>query len=97
MGDKLHSGKAGYDPETDPAVIARRNALFEQYVTPFTNMIYKLCIKYSFSSYNVQENYVEVLVNLYRGIETYDPTKSIRTWLHIVTRIRPGEKTRYRK
>lgn len=86
MGAETSQGKQYIDRETDPEVAARRNALFKRYVTPFYNMIYKLCIKYSFSSYNVEENYTEVLVNLFRGIETYDPRRPIRTWLHICTK-----------
>ena len=74
------------DKELDPQVIARRHELYNKYVAPFYNMIYKLCIQYSFNPRNVQENYNEVLVNFYRRIETYDPERSIRTWLHIVTK-----------
>lgn len=74
------------DLELDPEVIARRHELFEKFVVPYFNMIYKLCIRYSFSSENVEENYTEVLVNFYRRIETYDTNKSIKTWLHIVTK-----------
>lgn len=74
------------DKETIPEVIAKRSELFKQYVAPFYNMIYKLCIKYSYSSYNVEENYTEVLTNFYRRIETYDPSRPIRTWLHICTK-----------
>ena len=74
------------DKETDPEVIARRTALYNKYVTPFYNMIYKLTMQYSFKSENVEENYTEVLINFYRRIETYDPRRSIRTWLHICTK-----------
>ena len=74
------------DVELDPEVQRRRNALFEQYVYPYRNMIYKLCIRYSWDSRNVEENYTEVLANFYRRIETYNPNLSIRTWLHIVTK-----------
>lgn len=84
------------DKETDPEVIARRHELYDKYVAPFYNMIYRLCIRYSYKPCNVQENYTEVLANFYRRIETYDPSKSIRTWLHIVTKrqIRAIEKRR---
>lgn len=74
------------DKETDPEVAARRNKLFNQYVAPYYNMIYKLCIKYSYKSQNVQENYIEVLINFFRRIETYDTSRPIRTWLHICTK-----------
>lgn len=67
-------------------VAKKRNALFAQYVEPYKNMIYKLCIDYSFHSRDVEENYTEVLANMYRYIETYNPEMSIHTWLHIVTK-----------
>lgn len=66
-------------------------------MSPFYNMIYKLVIQYSFSSSNVEENYNEVLINFYRRIETYDPERPIRTWLHIVTKRHVFELERRRK
>ena len=86
MGAQICQEEDYIDFETDPEVAARRNKLFNQYVAPFYNMIYKLCIKYSFSSCNVAENYNEVLINFFRRIETYDPKRPIRTWLHICTK-----------
>lgn len=86
MGAQTSQNGQYVDKETNPEIIARRNALFQQYVAPFFNMIYKLCIKYSYNSRNVEENYTEVLVNFYRRIETYDPNRPIRTWLHICTK-----------
>ena len=86
MGTQVHQKQKRVDKELDPAVAAKRSALFQQYVTPFYNMIYKLCMKYSYDSRNVEENYTEVLVNFYRRIETYDPNRPIRTWLHICTK-----------
>ncbi|NDV63922.1 RNA polymerase sigma factor [Bacteroides sp. 224] len=60
-------------------------------------MVYKLCINYTYNSANVEENYTEVLVNFYRRIETYDPNRSILTWLHIVTKRQIAEIERKRK
>lgn len=76
----------GYDPEVDPKVIEKRQTLFSKYVEPYLNMIYKLVMNYSYRKQNVEENYTEVLVALFRGIHTYDPSRSIHTWLHIVTK-----------
>lgn len=67
-------------------VAKKRRALFAQYVEPYKNMIYKLCIDYTYHSCNVEENYNAVLANMYRYIETYDTSMSIHTWLHIVTK-----------
>lgn len=85
------------DTELNPEVAVVRNALFEKYVTPYLNMIYKLCMNYTYESANVQENYTEVLTNFYRRIETYDESRSIRTWLHIVTKRHIAELERRRK
>lgn len=67
-------------------VAAKRKALFDKYVTPYQRMIYKLVMRYTFKSSNVEDNYVEVLTNLYKYIETYKPDRPIKTWLHIVTK-----------
>lgn len=49
-------------------------------------MIYYLCIKYTDKSEDVEENYTTALTNLYRGIETYNPKREIKTWIHICTK-----------
>ncbi len=85
MEEQIHSAERP-ERDLDPAVIKRRNELFQEYVAPFYNMIYKLVMQYSWSPAHVEENYNEVLVNFYRGIETYDSERSIKTWLHIVTK-----------
>ena len=95
MGAQVHD--AITDTELDPKVAERRNSLFDQYVKPYLNMVYKLCINYTYNSANVEENYTEVLVNFYRRIETYDPERSILTWLHIVTKRQIAEIERKRK
>lgn len=77
---------ADYQTGIDDQSVERKHILFERYVTPYTNMIYKLCIKYTFDPQDVEDNYVEVLANFYKYIETYKPEMSIRTWLHIVTK-----------
>jgi RNA polymerase sigma factor (sigma-70 family) len=75
-----------YDREVEEEVAARRNALFNQHIMPYRNMIYKLCMRYSDNMEDVEENYTIVLTTLFRGIETYNPERSIRTWIHIVTK-----------
>ena len=87
----------GYDREVDPEVARKRNELFQQYVMPFQNMIYKLVMNYTYDSWNVEENYNEVLINFFRRIETYDTSRPIRTWLHIVTKRMVAELERRRK
>lgn len=85
MGTKESQvARRGY--ELNPETAKRRNALFDQYIKPYFNLVYKLCMKYSASPATVKENYSLVLTNLYRGIETYDPEKPIMTWIHICTK-----------
>lgn len=66
--------------------VRRRTELFNKYVLPHKNLVYKLCIQYSYSPSDIEDNYNEVLVNFFKYIETYDPARSIQTWLHIVTK-----------
>lgn len=86
MGEAIQEAAERIDHELTPEVATRRNALFDKYIRPYFNMIYKLCIKYSDSSEDVEENYAMVLTTLFRGIETYDPSREIKTWIHIVTK-----------
>ena len=69
MGTK-ESQVARREYELNPETAKRRNALFDQYIKPYFNLVYKLCMKYSASPATVKENYSLVLTNLYRGIET---------------------------
>ena len=43
-------------------------------------------MRYTFNPNDTQDNYVEVLTNMYKYIESYDSKRSIHTWLHIVTK-----------
>lgn len=63
-----------------------RTELFNRYVLPHKNLIYALCIRYTFRQEDIADNYNEVLVNFFRYIQTYKPERSIQTWLHIVTK-----------
>lgn len=82
MGTKVHSAEQKVDVDCLPEVITRRTALFNQYVLPFANMIFKLCRDYSSNKNNVEENYSEVMINFYRRIETYDTSRPIKAWIH---------------
>lgn len=70
----------------DPESVQRRTKLFYKYVWPHRNLIYSLCIRYTYCSEDVADNYNEVLINFFKYIETYNPERSIQTWLHIVTK-----------
>ena len=86
MGEAIQEAVGRNSYELNPEVAARKNALFDKYIRPYFNMVYKLCIRYSDRSEDVEENYSIVLTTLYRGIETYDPSREIKTWIHIVTK-----------
>lgn len=47
-------------------------------------MVYKLCINYTMKSEYVEENYNEVLKNLFQYIKTYNPEMKLKTWVHVV-------------
>lgn len=86
MGEAVQRAAERVDKEVNPEVAARRNALFEKYIVPYKKLIYWCCIQYSDESENVEENYTMALTNLFRGIETYDPEKPIKPWIHFVTK-----------
>lgn len=64
--------------------VERRQALFKKYIVPHLNMVYKLCIRYSFDKTSIPDNYNECLANFFRYMDTYDENKSIQTWIHII-------------
>lgn len=74
------------DTSSSEASVAIRTELFNRYVLPHKNLIYALCIRYTFRRDDIADNYNEVLVNFFRYIHTYNPERSIQTWLHIVTK-----------
>ena len=98
MGEQIcETDGQNVDRELDPEVVKLRTELYNKYVAPYYNMIYKLCMNYTYDPANVEENYTEVLVNFFRRIDTYDPNRSIHTWLHIVTKRQVAELERRRK
>lgn len=70
---------------TDEESIKTRTALFNKYVYPYRNLIYHICIKNTASEDNIRDNYNEVLLNFYKYVCTYDPARSVKTWIYAVT------------
>jgi len=66
--------------------IERRTELFNRYILPNRNLVYRLCIRYTFLQEDIADNYNEVLVNFFRYITTYDSQRSLLNWIHIVTK-----------
>lgn len=62
----------------------RKRELFDKYVKPNLNMVYKLCIKYSYSPAHIQDNYSDVLENFYKYMLSYDESRPHLTWMHVV-------------
>jgi len=65
---------------------AERKTLFDKYVMPKYEYIEKLVHKYTSHQHNADDNLNIVLLELYRYIHTYDPTKSLDTWLYVITK-----------
>lgn len=64
---------------------SERTELFTERVMPYSRLIYWLCIHYSCCRSYVDDNYQEVLTELYRCIHTYDPERGhIKRWLYTV-------------
>ena len=66
--------------------ISLRTELFNRYILPNRNLVYRLCIRYTYLQEDIADNYNEVLVNFFKYIATYDSRRSIQTWIHIVTK-----------
>ena len=84
--ETAYCGAASIKQTITDEVAQKRQVLFDKFVTPYLRMIYKLCIGYTCHPENIRDNYTEVLANMYKYIESYDPNRSIHTWLHIVTK-----------
>ena len=64
----------------------RRAQLLQKYVMPHKNLVYSICIKYTYNQEDIEDNYVEALVNFFKYMDSYDPTKPIKTWIYAVTK-----------
>lgn len=63
-----------------------QKALFHKYVTPHLTSIRSLTVRYTDKHQDIEDNYNYVLAQMYSYIYSYDPSKSLDTWLHIVTK-----------
>lgn len=64
----------------------KKRELFDKYVMPNYNLVKKLCERYTASQQDVDQLFNDVLLNMYMYIETYDESRDLKTWLHIVTK-----------
>ena len=65
---------------------SEQKALFQKYIAPNLTSIKSLTVKYTDKYQDVEDNYVSVLSQMYSYIYSYDPSKSLDTWIHIVTK-----------
>lgn len=53
---------------------------------PHKNLIYSICIKYTFNQEDIEDNYIEALANFFRYMDSYDPSRPVKTWIYAVTK-----------
>ncbi len=73
------------EKDLDPESVKRRTELFVKYVLPHKRLIYSICIKYTYDRLDIEDNYSEALINFFRYIETYNPERSLKSWIYAVT------------
>lgn len=66
--------------------VKRRTELLEKYILPHKNLVYKMCIQFTWNREDIEDNYIEVLVNFFRYIESYDSRRPLKTWIYAVTK-----------
>lgn len=66
--------------------VRRRTELFNRYILPHKNLIYRICIQFTYSQTDIEDNYSGALENFYRYMDSYDPSRSLKTWIYAVTR-----------
>lgn len=65
---------------------ALRTELFNKLIVPELEYVKRLVRLYTYNKNNIDDNYVEVLENFFKYMHTYDQSKSLHTWIHIVIR-----------
>ena len=63
----------GVIPSLGDESAIRRAELLRKYVLPHKNLIYSICIKYTFNQEDVEDNYQEALINFFKYMDSYDP------------------------
>lgn len=71
-------------PEDESA--RQRAELLRKYVMPHRNLIYSICIKYTYNQEDIEDNYLEALVNFFKYMDSYDPARPVKTWIYAVTK-----------
>ncbi len=63
--------------------IEERRKLFDEIVVPNMELVRRLSVRFSRRRQDENENYNECLINLYRYIHTYDPSKPFVNWAYV--------------
>jgi len=71
-------------PEDESA--RQRAELLRKYVMPHKNLIYSICIKYTYNQEDIEDNYLEALANFFKDMDRYDPARPVKTWIYAVTK-----------
>lgn len=71
--------------DLDPESVRRRTELFTKLILPHKRLIYSICIKYTYDEKYIEDNYSEVLVVLFRYIESYNPERPLKSWIYATT------------
>lgn len=58
----------------------------KKYVLPHKNLIYSICIRYTYNREDIEDNYMEALANFFRYMDSYDPGRNVKTWIYAVTK-----------
>lgn len=74
------------NPSAGDESARRRAALLRKYVMPHKNLIYSICIKYTFNQEDIEDNYIEALANFFKYMDSYDPARPVKTWIYAVTK-----------
>ena len=53
---------------------------------PHKNLIYSICIKYTYNQEDIEDNYLEALANFFKYMDSYDPARPVKTWIYAVTK-----------
>ena len=69
--------------DLDHESIKRRTELFIKNILPHKGMIFDICIQYTKQKQYIEDNYSDVLVTLFRYIESYNPRRSLKSWIYI--------------
>lgn len=51
---------------------------------PHKNLVYSICIQYSFNKDEIPDNYNDAMVNFFKYIKSYKPEKSLKSWIYAV-------------